>query len=387
MTTSAARDRHNLLVVGGGVFGLGTALAASRRGLMTVVVERGPIPNRVAASYGPSRKIRSTYTEPHYAALAREGMAAWRQVERETGAELFIPSGNLAYTALAEQPYLDELEGVARQIGAPIERLDGAQVRARFPQFKLARRGLLETDAGFLRASACVVALRTLAERAGAVVLPEREVTAVETEAAGVIVRTVSGEALRGERAVLALGGWSKRLLPELESTLVQTQQGIMYLAETPPEFRYPTFPAFSCPDEGFYGFPAWGTDAFKVAQHVHGEPVMTADFDRATTPPGFVDGTRAFLRAHLGLDQASLPTRAESCMYNLSPSSDFLLDFHPRDRRIFVVTGGSGHGFKFGSVIGAVVLERLQGEPRRRWHPMFSWERVTGGAALARLR
>ncbi len=93
MTASARHDRYDLVVVGGGVFGLGTAAEASRRGLRTAVVERGPIPNRVAASYGPSRKIRSTYTEPHYAALAREAMVAWRYVERETGAELYIPSG------------------------------------------------------------------------------------------------------------------------------------------------------------------------------------------------------------------------------------------------------------------------------------------------------
>ena len=387
MTMATGRDRYDLLVVGGGVFGLGTAVEASRRGLRTAVVERGPIPNRVAASYGPSRKIRSTYTEPHYAALAREAMAAWRQVERETGAELYVPSGNLAYTALDAQPYLDELEEVGRQIGASIERLDGTRARARFPQFKLARRALLETDAGFLRASACVEALRALAERAGAVVLAEREVTAVERDGQDVVVRTAAGEALRGERVVLALGGWSKRLLPELAATLVQTQQGLMYLADMPSEFRHPQFPAFSCLDEGFYGFPAWEADAFKVAQHIHGEPVATPDFDRATTPAGFVEGTRVFLRKHLGIDPDSGPARAESCMYNLSPSSDFLLDFHPRDRRIFVATGGSGHGFKFGSVIGSVVLERLEGESGRRWHPMFSWERVTGSAALARLR
>lgn len=387
MTSPPTRDRYDLLVVGGGVFGLGTALEAARRGLRTVVVERGPIPNPVAASYGPSRKIRSTYTEPHYAALAREAMATWRQIEGETGADLYIPSGNLAYTALDEQPYLDDLQAVSRRIGASVEALDGAQLRARFPRFKRARRALLETDAGFLRASACVEAFRGLAERAGADILPERDVSAVDAESDAIVARMATGEEVRGERAVIALGGWSKRLLPELQPTLTQTQQGIMYVADTPPAFRYPDFPAFSSADDGFYGFPVWGTDAFKVAHHVHGEPIATPDFDRHTTPAGFVEGARAFLRDHLDLDPDAYPVRAESCMYNLSPSSDFLLDIHPRDPRIFVATGGSGHGFKFGSVIGSVVLERLQGEAPRRWHPMFSWERVTGGAAAARLR
>jgi glycine/D-amino acid oxidase-like deaminating enzyme len=387
MSPSPARDTYDLVIVGGGVFGLGTALEASRRGLTVALVERGPIPNPVAASYGPSRKIRSTYTEPHYAMLAREAMAAWREIEREVGQELYIPAGNFAYTIRDEQPYLDELEAVSREIGAPVVVLDEAQARARFPQFRLARRALLETDAGFLRASACVAALRALAERAGATILPEREVAAIDAAGDAVVVRTADGGALRGARAVVALGGWSKRLLPELEATLTQTQQGIMYVSDAPAPFHHPEMPAFSWSDENFYGFPVWGADAFKVAHHTYGRPVATPDFDRATTPVGFLDGARAFLRDHLGLDPDRLPTRAESCMYNLSPSSDFLLDVHPREPRLFVATGGSGHGFKFGSVIGSVVLERLEGAPARRWHPMFSWERVRGAAALTRLR
>src|SRR5688572_33219290 len=103
----ASSYRLDLLVVGGGAFGLGTAAEAARRGRTVAVIERGPLPNPVAASYGPSRKIRSTYTEPHYAALAREAMAGWRQIERETGAELYLAVGNLAYTALGDQPHLD----------------------------------------------------------------------------------------------------------------------------------------------------------------------------------------------------------------------------------------------------------------------------------------
>jgi len=387
-------DRFDLLVVGGGVFGLGTAVEVARRGRRVVVVERGPLPKPVAASYGPSRKIRSTYTEPHYALLAREAMGAWRQVERETGSELYLDVGNLSYTALDEQPHLDHLERVCEAVGAPIDRLDASQVRARFPQFRLAKRALFERDAGFVRASACIEALRILAERAGATIAAEREVTAIDLDGPDVVAVTSTGERFSAERAVVALGGWSKRLLPELADVLVQTKQGIMYLPDVPAAFRSPTMTTWGCSDDGFYGFPAWGSDPFKVAQHVQSEAVETPDFDRSTTPPGFVEGTRAYLRDHLGLDPDALPGRAESCMYNLSPTSDFLIDFHPRDPRLLIATGGSGHGFKFGSVIGSVVLERLDGSAGgtsgtgRRWSPIFSWEHVVRAPApTGRLR
>jgi len=376
-SASSSPDRFDLLVVGGGVFGLGTAAEAAARGRRVAVIERGPLPNPVAASYGPSRKIRSTYTEPHYAALARLAMTGWREVERQTGATLYLAVGNLGYTALDDQPHLDELETVCRQVGADIELLDRADMRARYPQFKLAKRALLERDAGFVRASACIEALRVLAERAGATILPERETVALDLDGPDVVVATAGGERFHGERAVLALGGWSKRLLPELSEVLTQTQQGIMYLSSAPEELRSPTLPAWGCSDDGFYGFPAWESDPFKIAQHVKTDPLDSPDFDRRTTPPGFVEATRAFLRDHFGLDPDAAPVRAESCMYNLSPTSDFLVDFHPDDARLLVATAGSGHGFKFGSVIGSVVMDRLDGVSGAYWNPIFAWEHV----------
>ncbi len=386
---SSTSDRFDLLVVGGGAFGLGTAAEAARRGRRVAVIERGPLPNPVAASYGPSRKIRSTYTEPHYAQLARAAMAAWRQVERETDSTLYLAVGDLAYTALDKQPYLDDLEVVSRQIGADIEALDGTTCRARYPQFRLAKRALLERDAGFVRASACIEALRLLAERAGATILPERETTAIDLDGTDVAVRTATGEQFRGERAVLALGGWSKRLLPELADVLTQTKQGLMYLTDVSAAFHSPTLPSWSCPDAGFYGFPAWEADPFKVAQHIQSPAVDSPDFDRKTTPDGFVENSIAFLRDHLGIDATATSVRAESCMYNLSPTSDFLVDFHPDDSRLLVATAGSGHGFKFGSVIGSVVMDRMDGVTTGdRWNPIFSWDRVVNAPVPAgRLR
>jgi len=320
--------------------------------------------------------------------LAREAMTAWRQIERETGAELYLAVGNLAYTALDEQPHLDALETVSRQIGADIELLDRAAMRARYPQFRLAKRALLERDAGFVRASACIEALRVVAERAGATILPEREIVAIDLDGPEVAVATANGERFSGERAVLALGGWSKRLLPELADILTQTQQGLMYLASVPDAFRSPALPAWGCSDDGVYGFPAWNSDPFKIAHHTQSPAIDSPDFDRMTTPAGFVDDMRAFLRDHFGIDPDATPLRAESCMYNLSPTSDFLVDFHPHDARLLVATGGSGHGFKFGSVIGSVVMDRLDGVSSTRWNPIFAWDHVVEAPAPAgRLR
>jgi glycine/D-amino acid oxidase-like deaminating enzyme len=75
-----------------------------------------------------------------------------------------------------------------------------------------------------------------------------------------------------------------------------------------------------------------------------------------------------------------------DSCMYNLSTSTDFLLDFHPDMPGVFLATAGSGHGFKFGSILGKIVLDRLDGVPSERWTPQFSYESFRTAASRPRL-
>src|SRR5437762_12654310 len=122
-----AGGAFDLIVVGGGVFGLSTALEAGRRKRRTLCLDRGAVPNPIAASYGPSRKIRSTYLDPHYARLAHEAMAAWRDVEAQVGAELYLQVGNLSYTSLDESASggrLDGLRAVAQSVDSAVRDLD-----------------------------------------------------------------------------------------------------------------------------------------------------------------------------------------------------------------------------------------------------------------------
>src|ERR1700693_343296 len=157
----------DLIVVGGGVFGLATAPEPARRRRQTLVVDRRDVPNPIAASYGPSRKIRSTYLDPHYTRLALEAMAGWRRIEGETGTELYVAAGNLNVSDGEADAHLETLEANARRGGAKVRWLDAEDLRREFPQFPRGRRALLVEEAGFLRATDCVTALRELAEKHG----------------------------------------------------------------------------------------------------------------------------------------------------------------------------------------------------------------------------
>ena len=380
-----AGGAFDLIVVGGGVFGLSTALEAGRRKRRTLCLDRGAVPNPIAASYGPSRKIRSTYFDPHYSRLALEAMAEWRRIEAETGKELYVAAGNLVVSDGEADAHLDTLEANARRGGAKVRRLDSDTLRREFPQFRRGRRALLEEEAGFLRATDCVSALRELAERHG-VQLATGQDASVARDGGFVEVRTVT-TTYRAAQVVVAAGGWSNRLMPELGRALWQCQQGIMYLEGVPEAFCRPAFVPYSGADTGFYGFPAEpGRMGFKLARHLVTDPIADPDFDRRTTPAGFVEAAGEFLRDWFGLDPSQYRATYESCMYNLSTSNDFLLDFHPEIPGVFLATAGSGHGFKFGSILGRVVLDRLDGIPSDRWSPQFSYDSFVSASSRPRL-
>src|SRR5262249_55329206 len=231
------------------------------------------VPNAFAAAYVSSGKIRSTSLDGHYTRLALEAMAAWRQIEAETGRDLYVPIGNLNVGDDGTDAHLETLDANARDAGARVRWLDSADLRREFPQFRRGRRALLEEEAGFLRATDCVARLRALAEKAGVEFATERE-AAVEAGASGVDVR--AGAAVyRAPQVVVAAGGWSRRLFPELGRALWQCQQGIMYLDGVPEAFGRPAFVPYSAADTGFYGFPAEpGRAGLQLARHLVTEPI-----------------------------------------------------------------------------------------------------------------
>jgi glycine/D-amino acid oxidase-like deaminating enzyme len=59
-------------------------------------------------------------------------------------------------------------------------------------------------------------------------------------------------------------------------------------------------------------------------------------------------------------------------CEYENTSSGDFLIDRHPTLENVWLVGGGSGHGFKHGPAVGDYVARALRGELRTP-EPRFS--------------
>jgi glycine/D-amino acid oxidase-like deaminating enzyme len=66
--------------------------------------------------------------------------------------------------------------------------------------------------------------------------------------------------------------------------------------------------------------------------------------------------------------DAPLLETRV--CQYEQTPDNHFIVDRHPRNEKIWLLGGGSGHGFKHGPALGELVARLLlkEGETPPIW-------------------
>jgi sarcosine oxidase len=239
------------------------------------------------------------------------------------------------------------------------ELLDTAVLTARYPQHAALPAGtvaLCEPAAGVIRPEAAVRAAVSAAVARGARVLPG-QVLGID----GTSVR-LTDRVLTARHVVVAAGGWTGGLLPELAPALrpVRRVQG-WFPARAAGEFAPERFPVFLRETGGdvWYGMPTMDRASVKVAVHYQStvdEPVDPAVGPR---PPDRADADllSALVATGLpGLDPR--PLRLVPCTYTMTPDENFVVGRAPDRPHTTVLCGFSGHGFKFAPLIGEVAAE-----------------------------
>jgi sarcosine oxidase len=226
---------------------------------------------------------------------------------------------------------------------------------------------VLQPDGGFLAPERCIVAHVSLALAAGAEVRARERVLGWEPAAGGVRVRTERGT-YEAERLVLAGGAWMGELMGLSRGLVVAERQVLGWFQPLRPDLFAPErFPVFNLElDEGhFYGFPVFGIPGFKLGRYHHlGEAVDPDDVDRE---PRADDEAvlRSFAERHFP-DGAGPTMTLKACLFENTPDEHFLVGHHPDAPGVVCVGGGSGHGFKFCSVLGEIAADlATDGETR----------------------
>jgi sarcosine oxidase len=353
----------DVIIVGGGVMGCAAAYQLARDGQRVLLIEQFGIVHTNGSSHGPSRIIRLAYDTADYVELARAAYQLWHAAEAESDRQLLRTIGGLDIGvpgALA----LDDIRATYQATGVPFETLDHAEIVRRFPKFNLpaATIGYYQPDYGLLAADQCVATLADLARRHGAQIHEYETALAVTPLQGGVLVRTDRGS-YSADRLIVSAGSWIGPLLAPLgiNLPLTITKELIGYFQPPDPEAYMPErFPLFihRFPNTTTLGsgFPIFGHAGFKMIYDRTG-PVVTPDDPDREPAPGQLDLLLDYAASILpALGRQVIET--VTCRYTMVPDEHFIIDRHPEYPQIVIASPCSGHGFKFGSVIGRILAD-----------------------------
>jgi monomeric sarcosine oxidase len=358
----------DVAIVGAGVMGAAAACELARDGARVVIADQSPIPNPRAASVDHSKVFRFAYPDPLYVKLAVDSLNRWRKIESEAGTRLLTQTGALLI-GKREPSFETECYEAMRSLGLDSEKLDRREASARFPQFNSSAfaYGVYDPSGAILHAETAVRALIDLARKRGVEILEGERVIEARRTRSRVLIVTESGNEIECERAMVASGPWSRKLLPFLKDKLTTTRQEIVYFEPGPEQsntsplsFEPNQFPIFLELESGFYGFPIHHAGAMKIANHHKGAEVEPDSADDHVDER-FIERCRAFFAEFIPALADARVREARVCIYNNTPDDDFIIDWHPQLDGVLVVTGFSGHGFKFGPTIGRIAADLLQ--------------------------
>ncbi len=385
----------DVVVVGLGAMGAATLFQLASLGAKVVGVDRYAPPHVFGSTHGETRITRCAVGEgAAYVPFVQASHAIWREIEAETGMTLLEACGLLAIAPDSptdhhgRRNFLGQMESVARQFSIPHESLSAEEITRRFPQITgLAEgdRGCLEPGGGFVHPELCLQAQLTLAAAKGAKVVTGSTVSAVRQEGGSVVVETADG-AIRAGQAVVAAGAWTGPLLGAPFDRLLTVNRQVFhwYALEDDAAYAAGRFPGLiwihgAGPHDMFYGIPSLpGSGTIKMGTEQYEVPTDADRVDRTVAP---TEGTRVYREHIAGRLRGVTPhvTRSLACLYTVTPDADFIIDRHPRQDRVMVVSACSGHGFKHSAGIGKAVAEAVLGQPSGFDLAPFSLARFPG--------
>ncbi len=355
----------DVAVVGAGSFGAWIAWHLRQAGLAVVLLDQYGPGNARSSSGGESRIIRMGYgADEVYTRFALSSLAAWQRLGEATGEALFHATGVLWLGRAGDRYTHDTLATLARQ-GVPHERLSAADIGPRFPQFVLDEDvwGIFEPASGALMARRAVQAVVREAIRAGVEYRTAAVAPPVVHSRLGAL-KTSDGSEVRAGTFVFACGPWLPKLFPDLlGARIFPTRQEVFFFGPRAGDERFapPRMPTWIDFGAEIYGLPDLENRGFKVAPDRHGGPI-DPDTDERLVGAESVARVRAFLARRFPALVAAPLVEARVCQYENTSNGDFLIDRHPDADNVWLVGGGSGHGFKHGPAVGDYVAKRLAG-------------------------
>jgi glycine/D-amino acid oxidase-like deaminating enzyme len=379
------KSNPHIAVVGAGAFGGWTALhLIERRARVTLLDAWGPGNSR-ASSGGETRIMRATYgPDQPYSKLAARSLELWEKYERRWKKKFLHRTGVLWMVSSRDDGYERGSLAMLCEARVKFQELSTLQMKKRWPQinFSDVRWGIFEPECGYLDARAsCQAVVDAFVDAGGMyrqVAVMPKGLESDENSAPLHNVTLTDGSRLKADSYVFACGPWLGKLFPRTVGHLIRpTKQDIFFFGPPAGDSRFtdahlPVWGDHLSEDHGnrfFYGIPGSDRRGFKVADDTRGHAFDPTDGERVVS-----QATLKRVREYLAFrfpamkDAPLIETRV--CQYEQTSDSNFIMDRHPQMENVWLLGGGSGHGFKHGPALGKKMAGLIlkDGDPDKAW-------------------
>jgi glycine/D-amino acid oxidase-like deaminating enzyme len=348
-------------IVGAGAFGAWTALYLLRAGARVTLVDAWGPGNSRASSGGETRVVRGAYgpNQP-YTKLAARAMELWKDHEAAWKQKFFFPIGVL-WMVEGEGSFERGSLPFLKEAGIPFEELTTGKMARRWPQinFENVSWGIYEPQSGYALARTSVQAV---VERFAAEGGHYRQ-AAVTTQGLDSgdwnDLSLSDGSTLAADQYVFACGPWLGQIFPQTVGPhFISTKQDVFFFGTPPGDGRYneDKIPVWADHSGRFmYGIPGNQGRGFKIADDTRGPEFNPTSGQRLVSEDQLVEARRYLSYRFPGMKNAPL-VETRVCQYENSTDHNFIIDRHPANPNVWIVGGGSGHGFKHGPALGEMV-------------------------------
>ncbi|XP_020674030.1 probable sarcosine oxidase [Dendrobium catenatum] len=377
MDETSSGELFDVIIIGAGIMGSCAAYEAAKLGKKVLLLEQFDLLHHLGSSHGESRTIRATYSAPHYPPMVIESSRLWEEAQAESGYRVLTKTTQFDIGP-ADTPSLQSIITNCSTNSLALKVFDtDSQLAEQFSgAFRLPVGWLsLSTSlGGVIKPTKAVSMFQSLAIRHRATIRDRAEVAEIKRDGIDIIrVSTTDGRQFRGNKCVLTVGAWSRKLIKAIRGLElpIQPLHALVWYWKIKDGFEpslsaaggFPTFAYFGEPQ--LYGTPSMEFPGLIKISLVSGWP---CDPDRRDWTIGGGDESAVMRKAADcielvmpgRIETARGPVMTQACMYSMTPDEDYVIDFLGGEfgKDVVVAGGFSGHGFKMGPVVGRILSE-----------------------------